>query len=295
VKRFKNDDESFGIMKLIEKNSEDSTTKLLFLLDDSSKIETVVIPQKTTMTICVSTQVGCPVGCKFCKSGTFYKRNLTTDEILSQISFALEEFPLGEKKLSIVFMGIGEPLLNMDNLVPVIENLCVSRKDRVSKRRITVSTVGIPTSIIALADRTKHIIDTDNSTVNLAVSLHFTLDSLRKKYIPLAYPISEILSACSTFQSLGSKKQFIMFEYIMLSGVNDSIADIERLIALIKKYELRAIVNLIPYNGIDFKSTPDEKIKEYKQMIIKSGIKCFIRLSRGTGINAACGMLASKK
>lgn len=282
-------------MKLIESHSEDSTTKLLFSLDDSSCVETVVIPQKTTVSVCVSTQVGCPIGCKFCKSGTFYKRNLTADEIISQIDFALKEFPLDDKKLSIVFMGIGEPLLNLDNLVSVIEELCVARKDRISKRRITVSTVGIPSSIISLAERTKSIIDTDNATVNLAVSLHFTLDSLRKKYIPVSYAISDIFSACSTFQSLGSKKQSIMFEYIMLSGVNDSPADIERLISLIKKYDLRAIVNLIPYNGTEFESTSDEKIKEYKQMIIKSGIKCFIRLSRGSGINAACGMLASKK
>lgn len=281
-------------MKLLDKHSEDSTTKLLFLLDDSSKIETVVIPQKTTVSICVSTQVGCPVGCRFCKSGTFFKRNLTADEIVSQIDSALRLFPLGEKRLSIVFMGIGEPLLNLDNLVNVIGRLCVERKDRISKRRITVSTVGIPAGIIALAERTKSIIDTDNATVNLAVSLHFTTDTVRKKYIPVAYPISDILFACAEFQSLGSKKQSIMFEYIMLSGVNDSAVDIERLVSLIKKYGLRAIVNLIPYNGGEFKSTPDEKIKEYKQMIIKSGIKCFIRLSRGTGIDAACGMLASK-
>jgi len=263
---------------------------------DNLIIETVLIPQKTTDTICISTQVGCPVGCKFCKSGTFFERNLTTEEILEQIEETKKNITKSNKKLSIVFMGIGEPLLNIKNVFESIKKLCVDNKDRLSKRRITISTVGIPEKIIELANLTKTILDKDNSTVNLAISLHFPDDKKRKELIPFAnkYSIDEIMKSCEIYQSLGNKKQRIMFEYIMLEGINDSEKDIDNLVKVIKKYDIRSIINLIPYNGTEYNTTHHLKIKEYKQRIIKEGIKCFIRLSRGTNINAACGMLASK-
>lgn len=286
-------------MNQIDKFSEDETAKILFELEDKAKIESVIIEQQTTISICISTQVGCPVGCKFCRSGESYTRNLSKEEIMGQIDEVNKIIGETEKKKSIVFMGIGEPLLNLENLAETIKELCVTRKQQFSKRRITVSTVGIPEKIIELGERTKKMMRDDNATVNLAISLHFTNDTLRQKYIPIAkkYPIEEIFSACKKFQDMGSKKQSIMFEYIMLKGINDSEEDIGKLIGFIKKYEIRALVNLIPYNGSDdsgFKATSDEKIKEYKQTIIKEGIKCFVRLSRGRNINAACGMLASK-
>ncbi|MBN2881090.1 radical SAM protein [Candidatus Woesearchaeota archaeon] len=287
-------------MNIKEKIKFDNVTKIALQLEDNSLIESVIISQKNTNTICVSTQVGCPVGCKFCKSGSFFVRNLKDTEIIEQIE-CCEKIITSElhsdKKINIVFMGIGEPLLNLDYVVNVIKYLCVTRKNRISKNRITVSTVGIPEQIIQLANRTRNILEKDTATVNLAISLHFATQAKREKYIPFAskYSISDVFSACEEFYKLDTKSQEIMIEYVMIKDSNDTIEDIDLLIKLVSNQNFKCIINLIPYNGNYFVSSSEDKIKEFKKKIMSNGIKCFIRLSSGQNINAACGMLVAQK
>lgn len=300
-------------MKISNKFEFDNTIKFVFSLDDKNLIESVIIEQKNTITFCISTQVGCPVGCLFCKSGTFFIRNLSNFEILYQIE-TLEKYIENDfkkdsdntlnkknKKINIVFMGMGEPLLNFDNLIYVINEICINRKNRFSKQKITVSTVGIPDKIIQLGELTKKILPDRNfnisSTVNLAVSLHFIEDEIRKKFIPYAnkYSLKNIFHSCQKFQEMSNKRQNIMLEYLLISEINDSNKDIYKMIELINKYKLNVIINLIPYNGKDFLASTLFRSEEIKKIIINNGIKCFLRKPRGLSIDAACGMLASRK
>jgi 23S rRNA (adenine2503-C2)-methyltransferase len=280
--------------------SSDNTRKWLLELDDGEKIELVYIPSDDRGTLCISSQVGCPMNCKFCNTGfQGFARNLEVFEIVQQVILArdyLDEWSnmdkaigCGRKITNIVIMGMGEPLLNYDNVVKAIK--IINDKDGIafSNRRITLSTCGIVPKIYDLAKDIK---------INLAISLHATKDEIRKKIMPIAekYTIDEIMKACN-FYAKSTNYRRITFEYIMIKDLNDSIDDAKRLVNLVKKYNIPAKFNLIPFNywdGCVFKeATEDKKIISFAKYITDARYPCPIRFSRGGDIDAACGQLKS--
>ena len=290
-------DISFSISLLkVKKNyiSEDGTKKWLFKLKDGKEIETVFIPEGKRGTICVSSQVGCSLSCSFCHTGTMkLERNLELEEILGQIitvKFFLEDWrKKTEEKIvtNIVFMGMGEPLLNYNNVINSINILCDTEGLAISKRKITLSTSGIVNKIKDFQR------DTD---VNLAVSLHAAFDDIRDELVPVnkKWPISRLFKELEVYNSTERKKR-ITFEYIMLEGVNDSIKDAKQLIKLISP--LKSKVNLIPFNpwpDSSYNVSSPDKIDKFKKFILENGkIIATIRMPRGDDILAACGQLKS--
>ncbi len=290
-------DISFSISLLKVKESyisEDGTKKWLFKLKDGKEIETVFIPEGKRGTICVSSQVGCALSCSFCHTGTMkLERNLELEEILGQIitvKFFLEDWrKKTEEKIvtNIVFMGMGEPLLNYNNVINSINILCDTEGLAISKRKITLSTSGIVNKIKDFQR------DTD---VNLAVSLHAAFDNIRDELVPVnkKWPISRLFKELEVYNSTERKKR-ITFEYIMLEGVNDSIKDAKQLIKLISP--LKSKVNLIPFNpwpDSSYNVSSPDKIDKFKKFILENGkIIATIRMPRGDDILAACGQLKS--
>ena len=277
-------------------SSNDGTKKWLFKLNDGKEIETVFIPEGKRGTICVSSQVGCSLSCSFCHTGTMkLERNLTLDEITGQI-LAVKNF-LGDWKrkteekivTNIVFMGMGEPLLNYKNVINAIRILCDTEGLAISKRKITLSTSGIVNKI---RDFQK---DTD---VNLAISLHAAFDKIRDELVPInkKWPIQDLLNELKIYNEIDRKKR-ITFEYVMLDGVNDTISDAKALIKLVKP--LKSKINLIPFNpwpNSHYKVSSCEKIEKFKNFILEKGkILATIRMPRGNDILAACGQLKSLK
>ncbi len=253
----------------------DGTTKYLSALPDGETVEFLFIPQDKWDTICVSTQVGCPIGCKFCASGESYARNLTAGEIVGQILIAKSR-----NNPNIVFMGMGEPMLNFDNLVKAIRLL--NKEVGIGARRMTVSTVGIVQGIRKLAQL--------GIQVNLAVSLHAPNDELRRKLIPAKLPnISEVIKAC--WEYFQATKRRITFEYVLLKGINDKVEQAIELSRLLKG--LPCHVNLIPYNHAvgDFERPSKAVINRFRQTLIRQGIPATVRRERGTKIQGACGQL----
>ena len=290
-------DISFSISLLKVKESyisEDGTKKWLFKLKDGKEIETVFIPEGKRGTICVSSQVGCSLSCSFCHTGTMkLERNLELEEILGQIitvKFFLEDWrKKTEEKIvtNIVFMGMGEPLLNYNNVINSINILCDTEGLAISKRKITLSTSGIVNKIKDFQR------DTD---VNLAVSLHAAFDNIRDELVPVnkKWPITRLFKELEVYNSTERKKR-ITFEYIMLDGVNDSIKDAKQLIKLISP--LKSKVNLIPFNpwpDSSYNVSSPDKIDKFKKFILENGkIIATIRMPRGDDILAACGQLKS--
>ena len=290
-------DFSFSISLLKVKESyisKDGTKKWLFKLKDGKEIETVFIPEGKRGTICVSSQVGCSLSCSFCHTGTMkLERNLELEEILGQIitvKFFLEDWrKKTEEKIvtNIVFMGMGEPLLNYNNVINSINILCDTEGLAISKRKITLSTSGIVNKIKDFQR------DTD---VNLAVSLHAAFDNIRDELVPVnkKWPISRLFKELEVYNSSERKKR-ITFEYIMLEGVNDSLKDAKQLIKLISP--LKSKVNLIPFNpwpDSSYDVSSPEKIDKFKKFILENGkIIATIRMPRGDDILAACGQLKS--
>jgi len=290
-------DISFSISLLKVKESyisEDGTKKWLFKLKDGKEIETVFIPEGKRGTICVSSQVGCSLSCSFCHTGTMkLERNLELEEILGQIitvKFFLEDWrKKTEEKIvtNIVFMGMGEPLLNYNNVINSINILCDTEGLAISKRKITLSTSGIVNKIKDFQR------DTD---VNLAVSLHAAFDNIRDELVPVnkKWPISRLFKELEVYNSTERKKR-ITFEYIMLEGVNDSLKDAKQLIKLISP--LKSKVNLIPFNpwpDSSYNVSSPDKIDKFKKFILENGkIIATIRMPRGDDILAACGQLKS--
>lgn len=257
------------------KVARDGTTKFLSKLLDEETVECVFIPHDDRETICVSTQVGCPIGCKFCASGESYWRNLTAGEIVGQVLIAKRR-----ENPNIVFMGMGEPMLNFDNLVKAIKLL--NEEVGIGARRMTVSTVGIVQGIRKLAQL--------GMQVNLAVSLHAPNDELRRALIPAKLPpVSEILKAC--WEYFQATKRRITFEYVLLKGVNDKVEHAIELSRLLKG--LPCHVNLIPYNPTvsEFERPSESAIERFKQVLSKQGITATVREERGTEIKGACGQL----
>ncbi|MGD9949688.1 MAG: 23S rRNA (adenine(2503)-C(2))-methyltransferase RlmN [Desulfobulbus sp.] len=269
--------------------SRDGAVKFAFRLEDDQIIESVMIPEEDRSTLCVSSQVGCAMGCTFCLTGTMgFRRNLSTAEIINQVcavrDWALEN---GLPPLTnIVFMGMGEPLANFDNLLDAISILTEQRGLDFSNRRITVSTCGLVPQMKELGDRTD---------VNLAVSLHAANDAVRTSMMPInkRYPIAELIETCRTYRQKRRKR--IMFEYTLLEGVNDSDADALQLAELLRPVPCK--INLLAVNpaGDDrFRSPSKERILQFQKILRDHEYTIFIRTSRGEDISAACGQLAGQ-
>ncbi len=281
---------AIDVLKTVKvEESADGTRKYLFELPDGNRIESVFIPEKGWNTLCVSTQVGCPAGCKFCltaKDG--FTRSLTPAEIVDQ--YIQVQRDVGEERRisNVVFMGMGEPLLNFDNVKKAVEIMTHRDMLDLSKRKITISTVGIVPGIERMAR--------ELNRVKLAVSLHATTDEVREKIVPLnrKYPIGEIFRALRRYPADNVRR--IMIEYVMLKDVNDSLEDARRLVGLVRGIPVK--VNLIPFNpypGSSFEPTPREKIEAFQKVLWDHNIAAFIRESRGQDISAACGMLRTKE
>ncbi len=285
---------SIGLLELVEKQvSTDTTEKYLFQLGDGNLIESVLIPEKDHFTICVSTQVGCAMDCKFCLTARGgFKRNLTMGEILAQILHAracIQDMGLDPLKLSnIVFMGMGEPLANYSNLIRALAVIFDTDYGmKFATRRVTVSTSGVVPKIPQLGQ---------DAGVNLAISLNATDNETRSRLMPIndTYPIEELLTACGKFVMKPRNK--ITFEYILIHGINDSDSDARKLAKMLKP--LRAKVNLIPFNehgGADFKRPARERVKQFLQILLDQNMTAIIRKSKGDDISAACGQLRAKQ
>ncbi len=265
------------------KEAGDGTVKFLFELVDGERIEAALIPSRERHTLCMSTQVGCPIGCRFCASGAHgFERNLLPAEMIEQFVFAARR--LGEQPDNVVVMGIGEPLANFDNLVAALDTICSPEGLDYAARRVTISTSGIPSGIARL---TAH-----GRQWNLAVSLHAPDDETRATLIPGAsrHPIAKILEACAAyFEKTG---RLVTLEYVLLKGINDSPAQARKLAGLAKP--LRAKINLIPYNetGRPEFVRPDEKsCRLFADTLEKCRAQVTLRVEKGTGVSAACGQL----
>ncbi len=272
--------------------SVDGTIKWLFSSGSGQAVETVFIPEATRGTLCISSQVGCALDCAFCATGAQgFNRNLTAAEIIGQVWHANQNLPPrsnGEPAVTnVVFMGMGEPLANYRNLVPVLELLLSDWSYGLSRRRVTVSTSGIVPHIDRLGD---------DCNVALAVSLHAPSDELRNRLVPInkLHPINELLAACWRYAKKHSNR-FITFEYVMLRDVNDSLRHADELAALIRGKPAK--VNLIPFNpfaGNEFTRSSVETIRLFQERLRKLNIVATTRRTRGDDINAACGQLAGK-
>ncbi|OFV96598.1 MAG: 23S rRNA (adenine(2503)-C(2))-methyltransferase [Acidobacteria bacterium RIFCSPLOWO2_02_FULL_61_28] len=267
-------------------DSRDGTRRTLFRLADGCKIETVRMPEPGRDTICVSTQVGCPVDCKFCLTGVMgFTRNLTAGEIVGQVLRVMATNPLeARQRFNLVFMGMGEPLLNFDNVMAALKLLTDPAGIGISWTRITLSTAGVVPGIERLGR--------EPLRPKLAVSLNATTDELRSRIMPInrKWPLAELLRACREFPLRPREK--LTFEYVLLEGVNDTVADARRLAQLVRG--IRAKVNLIGLNpgpDLPFRTPRDETVLRFQQTLIQKGIPAFIRKPRGRDIFAACGQL----
>ena len=264
----------------------DGARKYLFRLHDGNFIESVLIPDPPRCTLCVSSQVGCALGCKFCLTGSMgLKRNLETAEIVDQVCHALRDPVLGNQVNSLVFMGMGEPLANYDEVLRAIRIITDSNGLMFSHRRVTLSTVGLVPLMGRLGSETP---------VNLAVSVHAADDELRNELMPInrKYPLSELMRACREYPLAPRKR--ITFEYILLDGVNDSPKQAKDLVRLLEG--ARAKVNLIPFNphpGSVYRTPREERVLDFQDVLRKANLTAIIRKSRGNEISAACGQLAA--
>ena len=281
---------------LSQQFSKDGTIKWLFDVGAGDAVETVFIPEDDRGTLCVSSQAGCAVGCRFCSTGhQGFSRNLTTAEILAQLWFA-EHFlrqHLGQSERvisNVVMMGMGEPLQNYSALIPALKAMLDDHGYGLSRRRVTVSTSGVVPMMTRLSQ---------DCPVALAVSLHAPNNALRDNLVPLnrKYPLDELLEECTVYLNK-APRDFITFEYCMLKGVNDQRAHAQELVTLIRKHAghgLRCKFNLIPFNP--FKESgllrsDDATVEEFASVLIQAGFVTTIRKTRGDDIDAACGQLA---
>ncbi len=265
--------------------SEDGTQKMLLELVDGRRIECVVIPEERRVTVCVSSQVGCRWGCRFCRTGQMgLDRNLTPGEIVEQ--YLVAQRVAGERRVTnVVLMGMGEPLDNLDNVVAAVRILYADHGVNLGPRKMTLSTVGI---VPQLEELPRHI------DVSLAVSLHAADDETRDKLIPAnkKWPLKELIDACRCFPM--SHRRRVTFEYALIAGINDSDEDARRLARLVG--DLRPKINLIAVNPSDdseFRAPPEERVRAFQQILLDAHLTCIVRKPRGRDILAACGQLAA--
>ncbi len=264
------------------------TVKYLWRLHDGSPIETVLMLYPDRVTVCVSSQAGCAMGCGFCATGQAgFTRQLTTGEIVEQVARAAREArALGRRLANVVFMGMGEPLANEPNVWAAIER--IHGDLGLSARHLTVSTIGIVPGIRKLTERPL--------PVNLAVSLHAANDDKRSQLIPVnsRYPIASLMEACRDY--LAVKGRRISFEWALIAGVNDTEADADELARLCRRFRLPAHVNLIPLNptpGWPTVGSSPARVREFCTLLVDRGVNATVRRNRGTDIDAACGQLAA--
>jgi 23S rRNA (adenine2503-C2)-methyltransferase len=267
---------------LDRQTSEDGTQKFLFGLEDSETIESVLITDEDRLTLCISSQVGCAMCCIFCLTGRLgLKRNLKPHEIIDQV-ISVNRLILPERISNIVLMGMGEPLANFDNVVEAIERITGIMK--MSPRRITLSTSGIPTKIIELGKKALKI--------NLAISLNATTDAVRNVIMPInkTYPIRALLEACRKYPLPANRS--ITFEYVLLKGTNDAPENAHRLVRLLKNIQSK--INLIPFNaysGCEYEKPDERTVIQFQDILLDAGMTVLIRKSKGQDILAACGQL----
>lgn len=272
--------------------SDDGTRKWLVKLADGNCVETVFIPEEGRGTLCISSQVGCMLTCSFCATARQgFSRNLNASEIIGQLLIAdqlLMTAGLGPRPVTnVVMMGMGEPLLNYEEVVSALRLMLDDMTFGLSRRRVTLSTAGVVPRIDNLAM---------DCPVSLAISLHAVTDELRDQLVPInrKYPISQLLGACERYLENDTRRR-ITFEYVMLDGVNDSVEDARRLAALLKNIPSK--INLIPFNtvpGITYKRSGTNAINRFRSELMRLGLTTITRRTRGADIAAACGQLAGE-
>lgn len=280
--------------------SSDGTRKWLVDVGNGNAVETVFIPEETRGTLCVSTQAGCAVNCRFCSTGKQgFNRNLAVSEIIGQLWMAefelrktkgIEPGPKGDRQITnVVMMGMGEPLLNFDPTVSALKLMLDDYAYGLSRRRVTVSTSGV----VPMMDKLSQ-----ECPVALAVSLHASNDGLRDMLVPLnkKYPLVELMKACKRYLEF-APRDFITFEYCMLDGVNDTDKHAQELIELVRSNQVPCKFNLIPFNPFPesgLKRSKNPRIKAFAQILVDAGIVTTVRKTRGDDIDAACGQLAGE-
>lgn len=278
-----------------EQVSKDGTRKWLLALEDDSHIEMVFIPEDDRGTLCISSQVGCPLSCGFCATATQgFKRNLTVAEIVGQVWLAIkilannnsELYPVKQHHVTnVVLMGMGEPLLNFDDVIKATDLMMDDNAYGLSKYRVTISTSGVVPAMLKLRETSK---------VSLAVSLHAPSDELRNRLMPInkKYPLKELMHVCKTYFKDTRRK--ITFEYTMLSGINDQESHAHQLIRLLS--DINCKINLIPFNPFNscaYKCSSPETIEKFRNILTRAGFNTVVRKTRGQDIAAACGQLVA--
>lgn len=277
---------------LSEQVSIDGTTKWLMGFGGGNAVETVFIPEPNRGTLCISSQVGCALNCTFCSTGAQgFNRNLATSEIIGQVwqaARALGHERNGTRRITnVVLMGMGEPLLNFDAVIPALSLLRHDLGFGMASKRVTLSTAGLVPGI----DRLRDTID-----VALAVSLHAPEDALRETLVPLnrKYPIKELMRSCADYVS-DKHKRTVTFEYTLIDGVNDHPEHARKLVKLLRR--LPSKLNLIPFNpfpGTAYRCSPEPRIREFQEIVMAGGLIATVRKTRGDDIDAACGQLVGK-
>ncbi len=277
---------------IADQQSTDGTRKWLMQLDDGNSVEAVFIPEDDRGTLCISSQVGCTLNCSFCHTAQQgFNRNLSAAEIIAQLWVARRAlgWVRNDDRIisNVVFMGMGEPLLNFDNVITAVNIMKDDLAYGLSRRRITISTSGV----VPMMKRLKEL-----SNVSLAVSLHATDDELRNELVPInnKYPISELLNACWEYVA-DEPRRMVTFEYVMLDGINDSDLHARQLLQLLQGRPAK--VNLIPFNpfkGTHYKRSGNNRINRFRDILMGAGLVTITRRTRGDDIDAACGQLAGK-
>ena len=264
----------------------DRSQKFLLACSDGNSIEAVLMESEGHQTICISSQIGCPLGCSFCRTGSGgFVRDLRDDEILDQVLFFKRGYLHPRRRFNIVFMGMGEPLLNMENLIRALEMLNDQNAFALKEKRITVSTIGYPDRIMALAGR--------RLSFGLAISLNATTNRVRRKLMPVSHDLYETLDAGEAFAVM--RKTRVTLEYVLIAGINDSTEDAARLAAMTKGRPFK--INLIPFNewrGSPFKAPSEARLERFITLLLPGTPAVTVRRSRGQDIDAACGQLRAR-
>ena len=291
-KMFRQELDKVGFISTLDllhvEQAEDGTKKFLFKLKDGNRIESVLIPDKSRLTLCVSTQVGCAFGCRFCLTGKMgWKRDLTISEIVNQILAARESLKERASITNIVLMGMGEPLANYSNTLHAIELMTNPDALKFSSRRVTLSTVGLLPELERLSK--------EKISFRLAISLNATDEETRSHLMPInrRYPLGKLLQVCRHFPLRPRTR--ITFEYVLVDGINDSPQDAKKLLKILRGIPSK--INLIPVNeapGIPFKRPSEKKVREFQEILMKGNLTAIVRASKGADISAACGQLQGK-
>lgn len=271
-----------------ETHTGDGTSKYLLKLEDGSYIESVLMPEEGRYTLCISTQTGCSMGCRFCETGSMSSgRNLSRGEILAQVAYAVRQVRQRVRLRNLVFMGMGEPLMNLDELLPALAVILDERAFNFSPRRVTVSTCGWLPGLRRLGE--------SGIGVNLAVSLNAGDDETRSSLMPVnrKYPLAELMAALRAYPLKSGQR--VTFEYVLMAGINDRIRDARNLAGLLRG--VPAKVNLIPFNetSSEYRAPDSETVSRFCESLSAAGLTATVRRSRGADIGAACGQLAGKK